>query len=92
MGFDIGHAFPQKITMTDGNGNERNHSTQLVKSGQTGAYDCGYQYYSHIELTAAYVTLAYAVDDRIVFRMVKTSPKSVSYYRQWLTWIAYANS
>ncbi len=49
MGFDIGRGIPQKITMTEGNGNERKQSNKLVDAGQTGVYDRGYQCYSNFD-------------------------------------------
>ena len=49
MGFDIGHGIPQKITMTDGKGNEREQANKIIKPGQTGVYDRGYQCYNNFD-------------------------------------------
>lgn len=49
LGFDIGRGIPQKVTLTDGKGNERTQAEYLVASGQTGVYDRGYQCYKNFD-------------------------------------------
>jgi hypothetical protein len=49
MGFDVGRGIPQKITLTDGNGDECKQAKRLVSSGQTGVYDRGYQCYNNFD-------------------------------------------
>jgi len=49
LGFDIGHGIPQKITLTDGKGDERIQANRLVAPGQTGVYDRGYQCYNNFD-------------------------------------------
>ena len=49
LGFDIGHGIPQKMTLTDGKGDERSQANRLVAPGQTGVYDRGYQCYNHFD-------------------------------------------
>ena len=49
LGFDIGHGIPQKMTLTDGKGDERTQANRLVAPGQTGVYDRGYQCYNHFD-------------------------------------------
>lgn len=49
LGFDIGRGIPQKMTLTDGKGDERTQANRLVSPGQTGVYDRGYQSYNHFD-------------------------------------------
>jgi hypothetical protein len=49
LGFDIARGIPQKITLTDGKGDERLQAQQLVAPGQTGVYDRGYQGYKSFD-------------------------------------------
>lgn len=49
LGFDIGHGIPQKMTLTDGKGDERAQAERLVAPGQTGVYDRGYQCYKNFD-------------------------------------------
>lgn len=49
LGFDIGRGIPQKITLTDGKGDERIQAERLVSPGQTGVYDRGYQSYKNFD-------------------------------------------
>lgn len=49
LGFDIGRGIPQKITLTDGKGDERVQAECLVAPGQTGVYDRGYQCYKNFD-------------------------------------------
>lgn len=50
LGFDIGRGIPQKVTLTDGKGNERVQSERLIAPGQTGVYDRGYQCYKNFDV------------------------------------------
>ena len=43
LGFDLNHAIPAKIFLTDGKGPERPFVTQILSPGQTGVGDRGYQ-------------------------------------------------
>jgi len=49
LGFDIGRGVPQKITLTDGKGDERPQAERLVSPGQTGVYDRYYQCYKNFD-------------------------------------------
>jgi len=49
LGFDIGRGVPQKITLTDGKGDERPQAERLVAPGQTGVYDRYYQCYKNFD-------------------------------------------
>jgi len=49
LGFDIGRGVPQKVILTDGNGDERSQADRLVAPGQTGVYDRGYQCYKNFD-------------------------------------------
>jgi len=49
LGLDIGRNIPQKITLTDGKGDERVQANCLVAPGQTGVYDRGYQCYKNFD-------------------------------------------
>ncbi len=49
LGFDIGRGIPQKITLTDGKGDERPQAERLVAPGQTGVYDRNYQCYKNFD-------------------------------------------
>lgn len=49
LGFDIGRNIPQKITLTNGKGDERVQAEHLVAPGQTGVYDRGYQCYKNFD-------------------------------------------
>jgi hypothetical protein len=49
LGFDIGRGVPQKVTLTDGKGDERPQADQLVAPGQTGVYDRYYQCYKNFD-------------------------------------------
>jgi len=49
LGFDIGRGVPQKVTLTDGKGDERSQAERLVAPGQTGVYDRGYQCYKNFD-------------------------------------------
>lgn len=50
LGFDIGRGVPQKITLTDGKGDERPQAERLVAPGQTGVFDRYYQHYKNFDL------------------------------------------
>jgi hypothetical protein len=49
LGFDIGRGIPQKVTLTDGKGDERPQVERLVAPGQTGVYDRYYQCYKNFD-------------------------------------------
>lgn len=49
LGFDIGRGIPQKVTLTEGKGDERAQAERLVAPGQTGVYDRGYQCYKNFD-------------------------------------------
>lgn len=49
LGFDIGRGVPQKVTLTDGKGDERPQAERLVAPGQTGVYDRYYQCYKNFD-------------------------------------------
>ena len=49
LGFDIGRGIPQKVTLTDGKGDERPQAEHLVAPGQTGVYDRYYQCYKNFD-------------------------------------------
>ncbi|OEU52939.1 MAG: hypothetical protein BA871_09180 [Desulfuromonadales bacterium C00003096] len=49
LGFDIGRGIPQKITQTDGKGDERPQAEQIVAPGQTEVYDRYYQCYKSFD-------------------------------------------
>jgi len=49
LGFDIGRGVPQKVTLTDGKGDERPQAERLVAPGQTGVYDRYYQCYRNFD-------------------------------------------
>lgn len=43
VGFDLNYGIPQKLILTDGKGNERLYLPKILKLGQTGVTDRGYQ-------------------------------------------------
>jgi hypothetical protein len=45
VGFDLNHSIPSILFMTDGKGAERPYVEQILKPGQTGVTDRGYQFY-----------------------------------------------
>jgi hypothetical protein len=49
LGLDIGRGIPQKVTLTDGKGDERPQVERLVAPGQTGVYDRYYQCYKNFD-------------------------------------------
>lgn len=49
LGFDVGRGIPQKMTLTEGKGDERVQAERLVAPGQTGVYDRGYQCYKNFD-------------------------------------------
>ncbi|WP_394708597.1 IS4 family transposase [uncultured Desulfuromusa sp.] len=49
LGFDIGRGIPQKVTLTDGKGDERPQAERLVAPGQTDVYDRYYQCYKNFD-------------------------------------------
>jgi len=49
IGFDINHSIPQKIFLTDGNSGERPFVDQILKPGQTGIMDRGYQCHQNFD-------------------------------------------
>ncbi len=50
LGFDINHAIPKKIFLTDGKGDERSFVSQILSPGQTGIMDRGYQCHKDFDL------------------------------------------
>ena len=50
FGFDINHSIPSSIFLTDGKGDERPFADQILKPGQTGILDRGYQYHNYFDL------------------------------------------
>ena len=84
MGFDIGHGIPQKVTMTDGKGNERDQANRLIKPGQTGVYDRGYQCYNHFDEWQAqerhFVCRIKASSRKTVLRTNTVNPDSHIFY------------
>ena len=50
LGFDINHAIPQKIYLTDGKGDERPFVSKILSPGQTGVMDRYYQCHKDFDL------------------------------------------
>ena len=53
LDFDINHAIPKKIFLTDGKGDERPFVSQILSPGQTGIIDRGYQCHKDFDLWQA---------------------------------------
>ena len=50
FGFDVNHKIPLKIYLTDGNGGERPFVRSILKKGQTGIMDRGYQSHKNFDI------------------------------------------
>ena len=50
FGFDINSGIPSKVFLTDGNGGERPFVSRILKPGQTGVMDRGYQAHKDFDL------------------------------------------
>jgi hypothetical protein len=50
LGFDINHAIPKKIFLTDGKGDERPFVSKILSPGQTGVMDRYYQCHKDFDL------------------------------------------
>jgi hypothetical protein len=50
FGFDVNRKIPIKIYLTDGNGGERPFVRSILKKGQTGIMDRGYQSHKNFDL------------------------------------------
>jgi len=50
IGFDINRGIPKKIFLTDGKGSERPFVSQILKLGETGSLDRGYQSHKNFDL------------------------------------------
>jgi IS4 transposase len=53
LGFNINSSIPQKIFLTDGKGDERPFVSRILKPGQTGIMDRGYQRHKNFDLWQA---------------------------------------
>lgn len=49
LGFDLNHAIPRKIFLTDGKGDERPFVSQIIFPGQTGVLDFYYQCHKNFD-------------------------------------------
>jgi len=49
LGFDLNHAIPRKIFLTDGKGDERPFVSQIISPGQTGVLDRYYQCHKNFD-------------------------------------------
>ena len=49
LGFNVNHAIPQKLFLTDGKGDERPFVHQILEPGQTGIMDRGYQHHQNFD-------------------------------------------
>lgn len=49
LGFDLNHAIPRKIFLTDGKGDERPFVSQIILPGQTGVLDRYYQCHKNFD-------------------------------------------
>ena len=50
MGFNINNGIPQKVFLTNGNSSERPFVGKILKPGQTGVMDRGYQSHKDFDL------------------------------------------
>lgn len=84
LGFDIGRGIPQKITLTDGKGDERPQAERLVAPGQTGVYDRYYQCYKNFDEWQAqerhFVCRIKAISRKTVLRTNVVDPDSHVFY------------
>jgi len=84
LGFDIGRSIPQKVSLTDGKGNERIEAERLVAPGQTGVYDRGYQCYKNFdnwqEQGRHFVCRIKASSRKTVVRSCEVDPNSHVFY------------
>lgn len=84
LGFDIGRGIPQKITLTDGKGDERPQAERLVAPGQTGVYDRYYQCYKDFDEWQAqerhFVCRIKAISRKPVLRTNVVDPDSHVFY------------
>lgn len=84
LGFDIGRGIPQKITLTDGKGDERPQAESLVAPGQTGVYDRYYQCYKNFDEWQAqerhFVCRIKAISRKTVLRINVVDPDSHVFY------------
>jgi hypothetical protein len=49
LGFNVNHAIPQKLFLTDGKADERPFVHQILEPGQTGIMDRGYQHHQNFD-------------------------------------------
>jgi len=49
LGFNINQGIPQKLSLTDGKGDERPFVHELLEPGQTGVMDRGYQHHKNFD-------------------------------------------
>ncbi len=84
LGLDIGRAIPQKITLTDGKGDERPQAERLVAPGQTGVYDRYYQCYKNFDKWQAqerhFVCRIKVSSSKTVLRANAVAPDSHVFY------------
>ena len=84
LGLDIGRGVPQKVTLTDGKGDERPQVERIVAPGQTGVFDRYYQCYKNFDQWQAqgrhFVCRIKASSRKTVLQSSEVAPDSHIFY------------
>jgi len=84
LGFNINHAIPQKLFLTEGKGDERPFVHQILEPGQTGIMDRGYQHHQNFdklqEEQKHFVCRIKGNTDKTCLEKYDTQPDSIVFY------------
>ena len=84
VGFDLNHAIPSSIFLTDGKGDERPFVSKILSPGQTGVLDRYYQCHKNFDLWQTegkhFVCRIKASTKKTVIKVNEVNPKSFIFY------------
>lgn len=84
LGFNINHAVPQKLFLTEGKGDERPFVQQILEPGQTGIMDRGYQHHRNFDTLQEeqkhFVCRIKGNTDKTCLEKYDTEPDSIVFY------------
>ena len=84
LGFDLNHAVPRKIFLTDGKGDERPFVSQIISPGQTGVLDRYYQCHNNFdqwqEEQRHFICRIRANTNKKVIKYNEINPASIVFY------------
>jgi len=84
VGFDLNHAIPSRMFLTDGKGDERPFVSKILSPGQTGVMDRYYQRHKNFDLWQTegkhFVCRIKASTKKTVINAIEVNPQSFIFY------------